>query len=163
MTCFGAYASTFWLDAYGPSLQSQQWSWPDPTDVANPVPVPDLAGRTPAAATASLASLGLTGAVATVVCGSGQPAGTVGYYEPRVATAGSAVTLCLSNGTAPDGSGHYPATPGTPATPETAVRAAARGRPAVLARPARRAAGLPAPVRRAAGRPRPGRSSSPAG
>ena len=104
---FGAYASTFWLDAYGPALQGQQWSWPDPADVSDPVPVPDLTGATPEAATAKLTELGLTGSVAGTVCGSGAPAGTVGYYEPHVATAGGRVTLCLSNGTAPTGSDQY--------------------------------------------------------
>ncbi|HTZ44433.1 MAG TPA: transglycosylase domain-containing protein [Jatrophihabitans sp.] len=101
---FGAYASTFWLDAYGPSLQSQQWQWPSPTDVPNPVTVPQLAGKQPADALAELASVGLKGSVSTVVCGSGEPKGTVGYYGPQIATAGSTVTLCLSSGVAPTGS-----------------------------------------------------------
>ena len=104
---FGAYASTFWLDAYGPALQDQEWSWPDPNDVSNPVPVPDLTGSTPADAIARLTELGLTGTVASTICGSGAPAGTVGYYEPHVASAGGRVTLCLSNGTAPTGSDYF--------------------------------------------------------
>jgi membrane peptidoglycan carboxypeptidase len=104
---FGAYASTFWLAAYGSALQDQQWSWPDPDDVSDPVPVPDLTGSTPAAAIAKLTELGLTGSVASTVCGSGAQRGTVGYYQPHVAAAGSRVTLCLSNGTAPTGSGQY--------------------------------------------------------
>jgi membrane peptidoglycan carboxypeptidase len=101
---FGAYASTFWLDAYGPTLQGQQWTWPDPSDVPNPVQLPDLTGVTKDSALATLTQLGLTGTVASTVCGSGQPAGTVGYYEPHVASAGGRVTLCLSSGTAPTGS-----------------------------------------------------------
>lgn len=104
---FGAYAATYWLDAYAPVLQSQRWTWPDPSDVPNPVQVPDLAGQTPAAASATLVGLGLTASVSSTVCGSGEPAGTVGYSQPLVASAGSAVTLCLSNGTAPTGSGQY--------------------------------------------------------
>ena len=48
--------------------------------------------------------MGLAASVSSVVCGSGQPAGTVGYYGPRTVSAGGAVTLCLSNGTAPTGS-----------------------------------------------------------
>ena len=101
---FGAYASTYWLDAYEPTLSQQSWSWPSPDDVPNPVSVPDLLGQTPDEATATLQGLGLTASVATVVCGSGEPEGTVGYYGPRTVSAGDAVTLCLSNGTAPTGS-----------------------------------------------------------
>ncbi len=104
---FGAYASTFWLAAYGPTLSQQQWSWGEPTDVSNPVNVPDLTGLSVPDATSTLSSIGLAASVAATACGSGQPAGTVGYYEPHVASAGSPVTLCLSNGTAPDGSGQY--------------------------------------------------------
>ncbi|MGI8666821.1 MAG: transglycosylase domain-containing protein [Jatrophihabitans sp.] len=104
---FGAYASTFWLDAYGPRLAQQEWNWADPADVTDPVDVPDLAGQSTAAATSTLSGLGLGVTVAATICGSGEAAGTVGYYEPHIATAGSKVTLCLSNGTAPDGSGQY--------------------------------------------------------
>ena len=53
---FGAYASTYWLDAFGPALQGQQWEWPSPTDVPSPVSVPDLLGAAPADATAELAA-----------------------------------------------------------------------------------------------------------
>ncbi len=101
---FGAYASTFWLDAYGPTLQSQHWSWPDPADLPNAVPVPDLTGQTPDAARKTLAASGFTAAVAATTCGSGVPAGSVGYYQPHVAAPGTAITLCLSTGIAPDGS-----------------------------------------------------------
>ncbi|MDQ2837093.1 MAG: penicillin-binding protein [Actinomycetota bacterium] len=104
---FGAYAATFWLDAYGPGLAQQTWSWADPNDVPSPVQVPNLAGNSPADATSTLTALGLGTTVSLTVCGSGEPAGTVGYYEPHLATAGSKVTLCLSNGTAPTGSNQY--------------------------------------------------------
>ncbi len=96
---FGAYASTYWLDAYGPSLQGQQWDWPSPTDVPSPVNVPDLQGETVSDATAALATAGLRASVAPVPCGSFDPAGTVAYYGPRVVSAGDSVTLCLSSGT----------------------------------------------------------------
>ncbi len=101
---FGAYAATFWLDAYQPTLSQQSWSWPAADDVPNPVSVPNLLGQSPDEATTTLQGLGLTASVSTVVCGSGEPAGTVGYYGPRTVSAGDAVTLCLSNGTAPTGS-----------------------------------------------------------
>jgi len=103
---YGAYASTFWLDAYGPTLAQQSWSWPSPTDVPNPVNVPNLLGQQPDQATSTLQSLGLKASVSSVVCGSGEPAGTVGYYGPRVVSAGDTVTLCLSNGNAPVGSSY---------------------------------------------------------
>ena len=130
---FGAYASTFWLDAYGPALQGQQWTWPDPTDVPNPVQLPDLAGVSKDSALATLTQLGLTGTVASTVCGSGQPAGTVGYYEPHLASAGGKVTLCLSSGTAPTGSssggystvGRRALAPRTPVVRAAAVAAGA--------------------------------------
>jgi membrane peptidoglycan carboxypeptidase len=101
---FGAYASTFWLDAYGSTLQRQQWSWPDPSDVPDARQVPNLIGKEPADARTLLATDGFTASVASVPCGSGAPAGTVGYFGPRVASPGSVITLCLSNGHAPDGS-----------------------------------------------------------
>jgi membrane peptidoglycan carboxypeptidase len=132
---FGAYASTFWLDAYGPTLQNQNWTWPDPADVPSPVTVPNLAGQSVEQATQTLSSLGLGVSVSTVVCGSGEPAGTVGYAGPPVVTAGSKVTLCLSNGTAPigsyqqysygpnygngNGSGTSSSTPASPGNPST--------------------------------------------
>jgi membrane peptidoglycan carboxypeptidase len=37
---FGAYASTYWLDAYGPTLQSQHWTWPDAPAVRGTSAVP---------------------------------------------------------------------------------------------------------------------------
>ncbi len=95
------------MDAFGPSLQGQQWTWPAASDVPDPVQVPDLAGKSVADATTALAAVGLSPAVSPTSCGSGEPVNTVGYYEPHVATAGSQVTLCLSNGTAPTGSGQY--------------------------------------------------------
>ncbi|HEX2903493.1 MAG TPA: transglycosylase domain-containing protein [Jatrophihabitans sp.] len=101
---FGAYASKFWLAAYQPTLSQQSWSWPSPDDVPNPVSVPQLLGKSPDDARSALAAVGLTAAISPVVCGSGEPAGTVGYYGPRTVSAGGAVTLCLSNGTAPVGS-----------------------------------------------------------
>jgi len=100
---FGAYASTYWLDAYGPTLQAQSWTWPSPTDIPNAMTVPDVIGRTEAAATATLSQQGFTAAVSTVVCGSPEAPGNVGYYAPQVAAPGTRITLCLSNGIAPNG------------------------------------------------------------
>jgi membrane peptidoglycan carboxypeptidase len=101
---FGAYASTFWLDAYGSTLQRQHWSWPAAEDVPNGQSVPYLIGKQPAEARALLAADGFATSVPALTCGSSEPAGTVGYYGPRVASPGSVITLCLSNGHAPDGS-----------------------------------------------------------
>lgn len=95
---FGAYASSYWLDAYGPSLQGQQWEWPSPTDVPSGVDVPYLQGETASDATTELAADGLRATVAPMTCGSSEPAGTVAYYGPRVVSAGGSVTLCLSSG-----------------------------------------------------------------
>jgi membrane peptidoglycan carboxypeptidase len=95
---FGAYASTYWLDAYGPGLPSQQWEWPSPTAVPAAVTVPYLTGRTISDAIDTLTAAGLTASVAPVSCGSDQPTGTVGYYGRRVVSAGGAVTLCPSSG-----------------------------------------------------------------
>jgi membrane peptidoglycan carboxypeptidase len=101
---FGAYASTFWLDAYGPTLQSQHWTWADPSNIPGASAVPDPTGQSVQTATAQLAATGFTISVASVKCGSPEPAGTVGYYTPQLATPGSAVTVCLSNGVPPGSS-----------------------------------------------------------
>ena len=89
------------VNAFGPSLQGQQWEWPTPADVPSPVWVPDLLGKSVSDAMGVLSSVGLGGVVSPVSCGSSEPADTVGYYGPRVVSAGGNVTLCLSNGVSP--------------------------------------------------------------
>jgi len=100
---FGAYASTYWLAAYGTALQANQWTWPDPTNIAEAVPVPDVTGQTPDNAATTLSQAGFKTTVATVRCGSPQPAGDVAYYEPHLAAPTFTVTLCPSSGHAPNG------------------------------------------------------------
>lgn len=100
---FGAYASTYWLDAYGPKLQFDSWTWPSATDIPDAVTVPDVIGQTQAEATATLAQQGFGASVSPAVCGSSQAPGNVGYYGPQVAAPGTKITLCLSNGIALNG------------------------------------------------------------
>jgi membrane peptidoglycan carboxypeptidase len=99
---FGAYASTYWLQAYGPMLQTQQWSWPSASNVPG-VAVPDVSGQDSSTAATTLSNSGFRAAVAGVRCGSAVPAGAVAFYEPHVAAPGTAITLCLSSGVNPGG------------------------------------------------------------
>jgi len=100
---FGAYASTYWLDAYGPTLQSQHWTWPQAGDLPGVTTVPDVTGMTLDQARSGLAASGFKIAVAQVQCGSPQPAGDAGYYEPHLAAPGATITVCPSNGKTPSG------------------------------------------------------------
>jgi membrane peptidoglycan carboxypeptidase len=100
---FGAYASTFWLDAYGPALQSQHWTWPDPSAIPGASDVTNLAGQSVAAATRELAARGFKISVASLKCASPEPGGTIGYYSPYLATPRSTVTVCVSSGVNPGG------------------------------------------------------------
>jgi membrane peptidoglycan carboxypeptidase len=95
---FGAYASTYWLDAYGPALQ-QPWTWPAPDDVPDGQPVPNVIGSSRADAIGQLRAAGFHVAVFPVPCGSDKPAGEVAYQEPPIAAAGAVVTICVSSGT----------------------------------------------------------------
>ena len=95
---FGAYASTFWLGAYGSGLQGQPWTWADPTDVDGATSVPSTIGQLPADAGATLTQAGFVVATAATPCGSSRPPGTVAYYQPQQAAPGSTITLCLSSG-----------------------------------------------------------------
>ncbi len=110
---FGAYASTFWLDAYAPALVRDHWTWADPAAVPGSVPVPDVIGRSAGEATARLKAAGFAAVVATTRCGSPKPPGQVGYFAPHTAPRGTTVTLCLSNGETPDG--YYAQFPPPPA------------------------------------------------
>jgi membrane peptidoglycan carboxypeptidase len=108
---FGAYASTYWLAAYGPALMHQQWSWRSPMNADGDVPVPPVIGMDVAGATAKLRGAGFTVVVFPGQCGSWLPVGTVAYQEPPTAARGGAVTLCASSGNGYTISG----VPGTPA------------------------------------------------
>jgi membrane peptidoglycan carboxypeptidase len=109
---FGAYASTFWLKAFGSVLRHHPWAWRSPEDIPGAATVPDVTGETIESATDDLTAAGFKRSVASIRCGSPQPEGDVGYYQPHVATPGATITVCLSNGIAPDGYiGAYPVPP----------------------------------------------------
>jgi membrane peptidoglycan carboxypeptidase len=95
---FGAYASTYWLDAYAPALRGT-WDWSVPS-LGGPR-VPTVVGDTRAAAIARLRSAGYQASVFPVTCGSDRPSGVVAYQEPPQAEPGTVVTICMSNGVAP--------------------------------------------------------------
>ncbi|MDT4979848.1 MAG: hypothetical protein QOG07_1727 [Pseudonocardiales bacterium] len=101
---FGAYAATYWLDAYGPTLQNEHWTWPDPSVIPGASAVADPTGQSVATATSQLAASGFKISVAPVKCASPQPAATIGYYSPHLATPGSTITVCVSSGVSPGGS-----------------------------------------------------------
>jgi hypothetical protein len=96
---FGAYASTFWLDAYGPALASG-WSWPSAADVTGR-PVPDVVGERRSTATADLLAAGFRVAIFPGRCGSDRPSGSVAYQQPPRAPRGAVVTICLSSASTP--------------------------------------------------------------
>ena len=96
---FGAYASRFWLTAYGPALR-HHWSWPEPGGLGGDA-VPPVIGRSAGAAKAALHDAGFRVDVFPVACASDVPAGQVAYQQPPKATSGATVTICLSSGKAP--------------------------------------------------------------
>jgi membrane peptidoglycan carboxypeptidase len=93
---FGAYASTFWLDAYGSALRSP-WVWPSPSALPGR-PVPRVIGLRAGAAVATLRSAGFRPEIFPVPCASNRPAGVVAYQQPPRAVAASLVVVCLSSG-----------------------------------------------------------------
>lgn len=98
---FGATAARFWLDAFGPSLQGQQWQWPT-VDSTPGSAVDSVTGLTVEEATTRLTSAGYKVKVASpYTCGSKETPGNVAFYGPRVAEPGATITLCLSSGIAP--------------------------------------------------------------
>jgi membrane peptidoglycan carboxypeptidase len=97
---FGAYASTYWLSAYGPALR-HHWSWPSPSAVHGGRAVPRVIGQHLDSAVSTLRRAGFRATVFPVRCGSALPAGVVAYQQPPSAVAGSTVTICLSSGTKP--------------------------------------------------------------
>jgi len=103
---YGEYSAGVWLKALTPYLRTQKaWTWPTPDSVQGD-PVPSLAGMTPDEAKAELKSrhfkMRQLGAADLLECDSGEPAGTVGYYAPKIALPGSTITVCLSSGVKQD-------------------------------------------------------------
>jgi membrane peptidoglycan carboxypeptidase len=95
---FGAFASTYWLAAYGPGLAAAPWTWPSPAGSQGPVAVPSVIGSSLSAATTTLSKAGFALSRFPGECGSFLPAGTVAYQEPPTASRGSTVVVCLSSG-----------------------------------------------------------------
>jgi len=96
---FGAYASQYWLAAYGPALH-HHWSWPRAADLAGSR-VPHVVGRSAAEAKRTLRDAGFRVEVFPVDCASKVPEGHVGYQQPPRAVDGATVTICLSSGHTP--------------------------------------------------------------
>jgi membrane peptidoglycan carboxypeptidase len=97
---FGAFASTFWLDAFGPGLQGQSWSWPTVDSLPGDT-VQSVTGMDVATAQAQLQSQGYKVSIMKTACGSAVQEGNVAFFSPAKAVQGSTITLCLSNGQAP--------------------------------------------------------------
>jgi hypothetical protein len=98
---FGATASRFWLQAYQPVLQGQQWTWPTP-DSTPGNPVDPVTGLTIDDATQRLTTGGWKVKVITnFTCGSKVTAGDVAFYGPHIAEPGATITLCTSSGVPP--------------------------------------------------------------
>jgi membrane peptidoglycan carboxypeptidase len=74
---------------------------PDSVLKGSPIPVPDLVGQTPAAASAALKALGLKPVVDPTLQPSDQPAGRVASTDPQAGTTvflGNSVTIQISGG-----------------------------------------------------------------
>ncbi len=94
---FGATAAKFWLLAYSPTLQTQQWNWLTP-DTTPGQPVPSVTNLDIATAQAQLAAAGFKSTVLPYQCASAVPQGNVGYFSPAIATPGDTINLCPSSG-----------------------------------------------------------------
>ncbi|MEO7261404.1 MAG: transglycosylase domain-containing protein [Jatrophihabitantaceae bacterium] len=94
---FGAAASKFWMQAYGPTLSSQEWTWPT-VDSTPGNPVPSVVGMSQGDAIGFLASQGFVGKPLPVPCGSRERPGNVAFYSPQIAEPGAAISLCISTG-----------------------------------------------------------------
>ncbi|HEY2041688.1 MAG TPA: transglycosylase domain-containing protein [Jatrophihabitans sp.] len=98
---FGAYAAKFWLQAFGPSLMPQKWTWPT-VDSTPGTPVQNVDGRTVQDATQALQTQGFKVKVLTSqTCASPYPQGTISGYSPGIALPGATITLCVSSGYRP--------------------------------------------------------------
>ncbi len=108
---YGAYASGIWAQALSPTLGTTKWTWPSATSAPGSQ-IPTLTTLTTDAASAQLAAKGFKMVVldqaAGLQCGSAAPYGSVATGGPLIAPAGATITVCLSNGFAPNA--------GTPAT-----------------------------------------------
>ncbi|MDQ1721780.1 MAG: hypothetical protein QOI26_1514 [Pseudonocardiales bacterium] len=98
---FGATASKFWMQAYGPTLSAQQWTWPT-VDSTPGNPVPSVTGKSQADAIQFLASQGFVGKPLAVPCGSKERPGNVAFYSPQIAEPGAIISLCISTGVPAD-------------------------------------------------------------
>ncbi|HZC69323.1 MAG TPA: penicillin-binding protein [Jatrophihabitans sp.] len=96
---FGAYAATYWLDAYRAVLHHHWW-WRSAAHLHG-ARVPSVLGMHRAPAVAKLRRAGFRVDVFPVPCGSHRPRGKIAYQQPQRAAHGSAVTICISNGKAP--------------------------------------------------------------
>jgi membrane peptidoglycan carboxypeptidase len=103
---FGATAARFWLAAYQQTLQSQQWTWPT-ADSAPGEQVPKVDNMDTTEATDRLTEAGYKARTLPTPCGSAVQQGKVAFYGPHVAEQGAVITLCLSSGVAPVGSGGF--------------------------------------------------------
>jgi membrane peptidoglycan carboxypeptidase len=102
---YGDTAAQLWLNTFSSTLLPQHWSWPDPSSSQFGDPVPPVVGQTLAQAQATLAAAGFQMAqfdsANHTTCASTQPAGTVAYAGPQIATRGSTITVCPSDGVQP--------------------------------------------------------------
>ncbi|MDQ1744405.1 MAG: hypothetical protein QOE23_2744, partial [Pseudonocardiales bacterium] len=94
---FGATASKFWLQAYGPTLSTQQWDWPTVESTPGN-PVPSVVGMSQDEAIQFLAGQGFVGKPLAVPCGSRERPGNVAFYSPQIAEPGATISLCISTG-----------------------------------------------------------------
>lgn len=97
---FGATASRFWLQAYQPVLQPQQWTWPT-ADSTPGQPVPVVTNLSVDTATQKLTDAGFKARTLTTPCGSQVIPGDVAFYSPRIAEPGTTISLCISTGVGP--------------------------------------------------------------
>jgi membrane peptidoglycan carboxypeptidase len=94
---FGAFASRFWMEAYGPTLKAKSWEWPT-VDSTPGNPVPSVTGMSQSEAIKFLASEGFVGKPLPVPCGSREQPGDVAFYSPKIAEPGATISLCISTG-----------------------------------------------------------------
>jgi membrane peptidoglycan carboxypeptidase len=95
----GEYAAGVWVAAMTSLLQSKQWVWPDPNQIPNSAPIPNVVGRPFDTAKAALAQAGFKVQRTPFDCGSNVPYGSVAYQgATNVAEAGSAISVCVSDG-----------------------------------------------------------------
>ncbi|HZC53897.1 MAG TPA: penicillin-binding transpeptidase domain-containing protein, partial [Mycobacterium sp.] len=118
----GEFAAGVWANALSPILSGRQWSWPDPNDVANGNPVPNVVNHPYDEARHLLMQNGFKVVRSAVDCGSQTNYGAVAFQSPSViAPPGSTVTVCVSNGTAPYSPPPPPKPKPKPTKPRTSV------------------------------------------